>query len=98
MSRERYVAERGAFPNRAVVALTLLFVVATAHANGTVPMKLFGIELGGIYDLGDPDKNDFGNLPIKRFAGIEPSIGGYGIHYYFEPKTTYKAFEYLGNL
>ena len=57
-----------------------------------VPKQLFGIELGGIYDVADETKT--GDLPIKKFAGMQRFLGQ-GIHYYFQPIIDSKAFDYV---
>lgn len=59
-----------------------------------VPDKLFGITLGGVYDIGNPDMNDFGNIPVKKATGTNRFLGN-GIHYYFQPKAEQKFFEYV---
>lgn len=59
----------------------------------TVPKKLFGIALGGIYNLGNED-GDAGNLPVKKFAGMNKFLGQ-GVHYYFQPQVESKFFEYV---
>lgn len=66
---------------------------ATAEPRG-VPGKLFGITLGAVHTLGNPEANDFGTMPIKKFAGMN-SFMGYGAHYYFQPKVAHKFFEYV---
>ena len=74
----------------------LLLISSQSWAEGPrgVPEKLFGIALGGIYDIGNPEVNDFGNIPVKRFTGMNRFLGN-GIHYYFEPKKEHKFFEYV---
>jgi hypothetical protein len=59
----------------------------------SVPRKLFGIDLGGVYELGSSD-DDIGNLPIKKFAGMNKFLGE-GIHYYFSPQIENAAFPYV---
>jgi hypothetical protein len=65
-----------------------------ARSGRDIPMKLFGITLGATYDLGSPDVGDFGNIPIRKFAGINKFLGE-GIHYFFEPNETSKFFTYV---
>lgn len=61
------------------------------------PDSLFGVKLGGVYKIGEgKDHSDVGNLPVKKFAGMEKGILiGAGFHYYFEPLKAYKAFRYV---
>ncbi len=77
-----------------IAVLLLTSSISSAEESHGVPEKLFGISLGGIYDLGSPLDNDLGNIPVKKFAGLEVFLGN-GIHYYFQPKEEYKIFEYV---
>lgn len=74
----------------------LLSCLVVINLNGDtkqdVPTKLFDIELGKIYDLGD-DKNPNGNIPITKMAGTS-KFAGEGFHYYFEPQKEYNWFKY----
>ena len=79
-----------------VAAIVLLpFVACNCVADDSrgVPDKLFGIRLGGIYDLGNPELGQLGDLPIARFAGLTKFLG-HGVHYYFKPKDVNPFFEY----
>jgi len=78
------------------VSAGLLLLISSqcfAEEPRGVPEKLFGVTLGGIYDLGNPEIGDFGDIPVKKFAGINRFLGQ-GIHYYFQPKENHKFFEY----
>ena len=77
-----------------IAFLLLMSSISSAGESRGVPEKLFGIALGGIYDLGGPEDNDLGNIPVKKFASIQRFLGN-GIHYYFQPKEEYKIFEYV---
>jgi hypothetical protein len=77
-----------------ITVLLLTSSVSMADESRDVPKKLFGISLGGIYDLGDPDDNDLGNLPVKKFTSLEVFMGQ-GVHYYFQPNKEYKIFKYV---
>lgn len=77
-----------------LAALLLISLQSLAEETRGVPEKLFGITLGGIYDLGNPEASNFGNMPIKKFAGMNRFLGN-GIHYYFQPKDDNKFFEYV---
>lgn len=74
--------------------MSLLLFINLLHADKiNVPNKLFGIQLGKHYEIGNGiDSN--GNMPIKKFNGIEKFLGE-GIHYYFQPIKEYKAFKYF---
>jgi hypothetical protein len=78
------------------IAILLLLFSGSAYADDTrdVPESLFGIKLGEIYDIGNPEANDLGNLPVKKFTG-EMRFLGHVVHYYFQPLKEYKAFEYV---
>ena len=65
-----------------------------AEENHRFPEQLFGITLGGIYDIGEPENKDLGNIPVEKFTGITRFLGQ-GIHYYFKPKKQYKQFDYI---
>jgi hypothetical protein len=76
------------------VALLLLSASLSAQTSSTgVPRRLFGITLGGIYDVGD-GQNNLGDLPVAKYAGSQTFLG-HGIHYYFKPKSENKAFPYI---
>jgi hypothetical protein len=77
-----------------VVFLLLISSQSFAEGPRGVPEKLFGIALGGIYDLGNPEVNDLGNMPVKKFTGMNRFLGN-GIHYYFQLKDEHKFFEYV---
>ena len=81
---------------KSICATFLLLFCSQSFAEGTspVPDKLFGVPLGGIYDIGTPELVGIGNLPIKKFTGAQKFLGE-GLHYYFEPKEAYKAFNYV---
>jgi len=74
----------------------LLFAHALSFAGEArdVPETLFGITLGGIYDVGDPESGDPGNVPAKKLGGAA-RFRGNGIRFYFQPKEEYKAFDYV---
>jgi hypothetical protein len=74
--------------------LMLIPSLSRGEAPRGVPTKLFGILLGGIYDVGNSEMNDLGNIPIRKFAGMNQFLGN-GIHYYFQPVDDNKAFEYV---
>lgn len=74
--------------------LLLLSSLSLAEESRGVPEKLFGIKLGGLYDIGDLKSKDIGNLPIKKITGEQRFLGR-GIHYYIQPKEVYKEFEYV---
>ncbi len=63
------------------------------EATREVPRELFGIKVGEVYDIGNPDTGDLGNFPVKSFAGIQRFLGS-GISYYFEPLKANPEFEY----
>ncbi|MDP9360532.1 MAG: hypothetical protein M3P29_03680 [Acidobacteriota bacterium] len=74
----------------------LIFMTVSLQAQTTpkgVPTKLFGVTLGSVYDVGD-GANNFGDLPVARFAGMRTFLG-HGVHYYFKPKSENKAFPYI---
>jgi hypothetical protein len=77
-----------------IVLLMLLPSLSSAEEFRDVPEKLFGIELGGVYDLGDFDGKDLGSIPVKKFAGIK-QVEGNGIHYFFHPKDEHNGVEFL---
>lgn len=77
-----------------IASLLLSPLISSAEEFRRVPEKLFGITLGGVYDIGDTEKNEIGNLPVKKFAGVNRFLGE-GIHYYFQPKDEYKIFKYF---
>lgn len=80
-----------------IISITFLLLFSSqsfAEEPRGVPEKLFGISLGGIYDIGNPDVGDLGNLPIKRFTGMQRFLG-HGVHYYFKPKDEHKFFKYV---
>ena len=53
-----------------IASLLLSPLISSAEEFRRVPEKLFGITLGGVYDIGDTEKNEIGNLPVKKFAGL----------------------------
>lgn len=77
-----------------IVFLLLLSSLSLAEESRGVPEKLFGIKLGGIYDIGDSKSKGVGNIPVKKMTGIVRLLG-MGVHYYFQPKEVYKIFEYV---
>jgi len=82
------------FKKTFIVLLILLPSLSSAEEFRDVPEKLFGIELGGIYDLGDFDGKHLGSIPVKEFAGIK-QVQGNGIHYFFHPKDEHNCIEFL---
>jgi len=66
----------------------------TEAISQEIPSELFGITLGSIYELGEPDKGTSGNLPIKKSTGFSETLG-HGIHYFFQPQIQYKHFTYV---
>ena len=77
-----------------IAFILLTSSLSLAEESRGVPKKLFGISLGGIYKLGDPETNNFGNIPVKKITGLQKFLGE-GIHCYFQPKEEYKSFEYV---
>jgi hypothetical protein len=77
-----------------IVLLMLLPSLSSAEESRDVPEKLFGIELGGIYDLGDLNDKDLGSIPVKKFGGAKQAQGN-GIHYFFHPKDEHNCIEFL---
>jgi len=77
-----------------VLLLLIATSVSSANDSGGVPTELFGIELGSVVDLGDSETGDQGNVPVKKFRGVNRFMG-HGVHYYFQPEQEYKAFEYI---
>lgn len=77
-----------------VLALLFASMPCLAQSPRSVPTQLFGVTLGGIYDVGSGEKGDVGDLPVARFAGMNTFLGN-GVHYYFRPKTDHKAFPYV---
>lgn len=77
-----------------LIVSTFSVAVAADVEHRDVPKKLFGITLGGVYDLGDLEKKDYGDVPVKRATGINEFLGN-GIHYYFQPKEASKFFKYV---
>ncbi len=71
---------------KAIAGILLLAASLPCFADEPrdVPEKLFGISLGGIYDLGNADVGDLGDIPVKKFSGIKRFLVQ-GIHYYFQP-------------
>ena len=74
------------------VVAPIILVVQPAWAEGPVPTKLFGIELGRIYEISEDGR--LKGAPIKKFTGMRKFLGQ-GIHYYFEPSRKYLPFEYV---
>ena len=77
------------------VLLILLPSLSSSAEFRDVPEKLFSIELGRTYVIGDPEGKDIGSIPVKKFAGIKQFMGN-GIYYYFYPKDEDNTLEYLG--
>ena len=67
------------------ILFMLLPSLSVAEEFRDIPEELFCVELGGIYDLGDPEGKHPGNIPVKKIAGIKRFLGN-GIHYFFHPK------------
>ena len=76
------------------VLLILLPSLSSSAEFRDVPEKLFSIELGRTYVIGDLEGKDIGSIPVKKFAGIKQFMGN-GIHYYFYPKDEDNTLEYL---
>lgn len=78
-----------------LLAIFLLAVPYPARSEGMhdVPRKLFGLELGGVYDIGDPTNNDTGSMPVKKVCSIYSFLGA-GFHYSFQPLIEYENFDY----
>jgi hypothetical protein len=81
----------------AVASLCCLFSLnALADDLRGVPQKLFGIAVGGIYDIESSDTQNPDGVPMKKFTGSYKFLGS-GTHYYFEPKIKNKNFPYKEN-
>ncbi len=61
--------------------------------DGRVPRSLFGIDLRKVYEIGDPDNGNYGDLPIAKFAGVWVPPRG-GINYYYKPLRESSYFPY----
>ena len=77
-----------------LVLFMLLPSFSAAEEFRDVPEKLFGIELGGIYDLGSLDGKNLGNIPVKKFAGTKQFLRN-GILYFFHPKEEHDCSDFL---
>lgn len=86
-----------------ILTITLLLIFSSsliAKEPQGIPEKLFGISLGGVYDLGEPVKNDLGDVPVKKctaivqFRSLKHPLS-HAIVYYFKPEKEYKGFEYV---
>jgi hypothetical protein len=74
------------------VALHIFSIAVNAQDKVAFPERLFEVKLGGIYTI-DEEKG-VGTMPVKEFKGMKKFLGS-GIHYYFKPKKSYKAFKYI---
>lgn len=80
--------------------LSLAFLTLLAHPTYSqdkkqeVPTELFGITVGKVYSLGEPESGDLGNFPVKKFTGMQKFMGS-GVSYYFQPIKANPAFEYI---
>ncbi len=90
--------------NKIIICALSVFVLVfpfTTYAQNDAPSPfpetLFGVKLGGIYNIGSSDENhlEVGTFPVKRATGVRQWIGGPGINYYFEPLKEYEAFKYI---
>ena len=80
-----------------VVVLVFPFTTyAQNDAPSPFPKTLFGVKLGGIYNIGSSDENhlEVGTFPVKTAKGMKQFLG-YGINYYFQPLKEYEAFKYI---
>jgi hypothetical protein len=77
-----------------IFVVLLISSQSWAETPQGVPDKLFSITLGGMYDIGNLEMNDFGNIPVKKATGMNRFLGN-GIHFYFQPKAEHKVFEYV---
>ena len=74
-------------------------VLVEGHRD--VPNELFGITLGGIYDMGGPESNDVGDIPVKELLGTIYTLERQTenittrFHRHFRPIKEYKGFEYV---
>ena len=76
-----------------LVFATIILVAQPAWAESPVPTKLFGIELGRVYEM--PEDVILKGAPIKKFTGLKKAWLGHGTSYYFEPSRKYPPFEYV---
>src|SRR5215813_4767300 len=77
------------------IFMTALFQPLFAADNQKFPDSLFGVKLGGVYNIRSGNEcKDVGNMPVKKCGGIQKFLGN-GFHYYFEPLKEYKAFRYV---
>lgn len=77
--------------------LVLLVVLAAspAWAAGArdVPEQLFGITLGGRYVTGRPERDELGDLPVRKFTGMKRHLNC-GVAYFFQPIDADPRFPY----
>jgi hypothetical protein len=78
----------------ALLCVAALNLANAAEPPRPIPTELFGLRLGEAYDIGDHTKGTKGDIPVKRFTGVQKFIGE-GLHYFFEPLKPYKAFPYV---
>lgn len=64
-----------------------------AHAAKKFPDSLFEVKLGASYKI-PANETEVGELPIKKFLGMQKFLGS-GIHFYFKPLKEYEAFKYV---
>jgi hypothetical protein len=82
------------FGRNSTTEKSVLYAVLTAakvQDKAVFPESLFGVQLGGIYTVG---QDNIGTMPVKNFTGMKQFLGS-GINYYFEPLKDYKAFKYV---
>ena len=77
-----------------LLSCTVLPTATLGQGQTNVPTKLFDVELGGIYEIGDGG-NDLGTMPVSKATGTQSAFLQPGIHYYFKPLKEYPAFEYI---
>lgn len=86
-----------------ILTITVFFLFSSsiiAKESQPIPGKLFGISLGGVYELGDPEKGDLGDVPVNKctaivqFRSLKHPLS-HAIVYYFQPEKEYKGFEYV---
>jgi hypothetical protein len=80
---------------RNILLVSLLVTASQSPAEELtcVPLKLFGIWLGGVYDLTASEAKNLGNLPVKKFVGLK-RFSHNGILYYFNPLDEYNTLEF----
>lgn len=66
----------------------------TEADKGSVPTKLFEVQLGKIYRAPDGLFTS-SDIPMAKFAGVQQGFMGHGIHFYFQPRKVYEAFPYV---